>query len=284
MDAAKRLGFDTVLIDTAGRLHIDDALMDELTAIRDAVSPSDILFVADAMTGQDAVRSAGEFHHRIGVTGIVLSKMDGDARGGAALSVVSVVNVPVAFAATGETLDDLEPFRPDRMVSRLLGMGDVLSLVEKAEQAIARDDAVAMAERVRRNEFTLEDLREQLRMVSRMGPLDQLLGMIPGLGNAAAGVELGDGALTRTTAIINSMTPGERAQPIGDERQPAAPDRAGQRNERAGSEPALAAVHEDAEDDEGGGGRGAWQETLCPPAGAPVVSRAMARAGERTRC
>ena len=213
VDAANRLGFDTVLIDTAGRLHIDDALMDELTAIRDAVSPSDILFVADAMTGQDAVRSAGEFHHRIGVTGIVLSKMDGDARGGAALSVVSVVNVPVAFAATGETLDDLEPFRPDRMVSRLLGMGDVLSLVEKAEQAIARDDAVAMAERVRRNEFTLEDLREQLRMVSRMGPLDQLLGMIPGLGNAAAGVELGDGALTRTTAIINSMTPGERRNP-----------------------------------------------------------------------
>ena len=204
LDEAKRLGFDTVLIDTAGRLHIDDALMDELTGIRDAVSPSDILFVADAMTGQDAVKSAGEFHHRMGVTGIVLSKMDGDARGGAALSVVSVVNVPVAFAATGETLDDLEPFRPDRMVSRLL---------EKAEQAIQRDDAAAMAERVRRNEFTLEDLREQVRMVSRMGPLDQLLGMVPGLGGVPAGVDLGNGALARTTAIIDSMTPHERRNP-----------------------------------------------------------------------
>ncbi len=213
VEEAKRLGFDTVLIDTAGRLHVDDALMSELAAIRDAVSPSDVLFVADAMTGQDAVKSAGEFHHRMGVTGIVLSKMDGDARGGAALSVVSVVNVPVAFAATGETLDDLEPFRPDRLVSRLLGMGDVLSLVEKAEQVIAREDAAAMAERVRRNEFTLADLRDQMRAVSRMGPLDQLLGMIPGLGNVPAGVDLDNGAVLRTAAIIDSMTPGERRKP-----------------------------------------------------------------------
>ena len=210
---AKQLGFDTVLIDTAGRLHVDDALMGELAAIRDAVSPSDVLFVADAMTGQDAVKSAGEFHHRMGVTGIVLSKMDGDARGGAALSVVSVVNVPVAFAATGETLDDLEPFRPDRLVSRLLGMGDVLSLVEKAEQAITQEDAAAMAERVRRNEFTLADLREQMRAVSRMGPLDQLLGMIPGLNKVPAGVDLDNGAVLRTAAIIDSMTPGERRRP-----------------------------------------------------------------------
>ncbi len=213
VEEAKRLGFDTVLIDTAGRLHVDDALMSDLAAIRDAVSPSDVLFVADAMTGQDAVKSAGEFHHRMGVTGIVLSKMDGDARGGAALSVVSVVNVPVAFAATGETLDDLEPFRPDRLVSRLLGMGDVLSLVEKAEQVIAREDAAAMAERVRRNEFTLADLRDQMRAVSRMGPLDQLLGMIPGLGNVPAGVDLDNGAVLRTAAIIDSMTPGERRKP-----------------------------------------------------------------------
>ncbi len=213
VEEAKRLGFDTVLIDTAGRLHVDDALMSELAAIRDAVSPSDVLFVADAMTGQDAVKSAGEFHHRMGVTGIVLSKMDGDARGGAALSVVSVVNVPVAFAATGETLDDLEPFRPDRLVSRLLGMGDVLSLVEKAEQVIAREDAAAMAERVRRNEFTLADLRDQMRAVSRMGPLDQLLGMIPGLGNVPAGVDLDNGAVLRTAAVIDSMTPGERRKP-----------------------------------------------------------------------
>ena len=213
VDEARTLGFDAVLVDTAGRLHVDDALMEELVAIRDAVHPSDVLFVADAMTGQDAVKSAGEFHHRMGVTGIVLSKMDGDSRGGAALSVVSVVNVPVAFAATGEGLDDLEPFRPERLVSRLLGMGDVLSLVEKAEQAVAREDAAAMADRLRRNEFTLEDLRDQMRAVLRMGPLDQLLGLIPGLGHAAAGAELDGSAVVRTAAIIDSMTPGERRNP-----------------------------------------------------------------------
>ena len=213
VSAARTLGFDTVLVDTAGRLHVDDELMQELTAIRDAVNPSDVLFVADAMTGQDAVKSAGEFHHRMGVTGIVLSKMDGDARGGAALSVVSVVNVPVAFAATGETLDDLEPFRPDRLVSRLLGMGDVLSLVEKAEQAVTRDDAAAMAERLRRNEFTLEDLRDQMRAVIRMGPIDQLLGLIPGLGRVAPDAGLDSGAVARMAAIIDSMTRRERRNP-----------------------------------------------------------------------
>ena len=213
VSAARTLGFDTVLVDTAGRLHVDDELMQELTAIRDAVNPSDVLFVADAMTGQDAVKSAGEFHHQMGVTGIVLSKMDGDARGGAALSVVSVVNVPVAFAATGETIDDLEPFRPDRLVSRLLGMGDVLSLVEKAEQAVTRDDAAAMAERLRRNEFTLEDLRDQMRAVIRMGPIDQLLGLIPGLGRVAPDAGLDSGAVARMAAIIDSMTRRERRNP-----------------------------------------------------------------------
>ena len=210
---APRLGFDVVLVDTAGRLHVDDALMQEITAIRDAVKPSDLLFVADAMTGQDAVRSAGEFHHRLGVTGVVLTKLDGDARGGAALSVVSVVGVPVTFAATGERLNDLEPFRPDRLVSRLLGMGDVLSLVERAEQAIARDDAESMATRMRRNELTLDDLKQQMRAVTRMGPLDQVLGMIPGLGSRISEADIDPRGVTRMVAIIDSMTPRERRTP-----------------------------------------------------------------------
>lgn len=210
---ARRLGFDVVLVDTAGRLHVDDELMQEIAAIRDAVKPSDLLFVADAMTGQDAVRSAGEFHHRLGVTGVVLTKLDGDARGGAALSVVSVVGVPVTFAATGERVSDLEPFRPDRLVSRLLGMGDVLSLVERAEQAITRDDAESMATRMRRNELTLDDLKQQMRAVTRMGPLDQVLGMIPGLGSRISEADIDPRGVTRMVAIIDSMTAQERRKP-----------------------------------------------------------------------
>lgn len=210
---ARQLGFDVVLVDTAGRLHVDDELMREVVAIRDAVTPSDLLFVADAMTGQDAVRSAGEFNHRLGVTGVVLTKLDGDARGGAALSVVSVVGVPVVFAATGERLDDLEPFRPDRLVSRLLGMGDVLSLVERAEQAIPRGDAASMAARMRRNELTLDDLKQQMQAVARMGPLEQLLGMIPGLGKLGGAADLDPRAVTRMVAIIDSMTAQERRSP-----------------------------------------------------------------------
>ena len=212
---ARQLGFDVVLVDTAGRLHVDDELMQEIVSIRDAVSPSDLLFVADAMTGQDAIRSAGEFNHRLGVTGVVLTKLDGDARGGAALSVVSVVGVPVVFAATGERIGDLEPFRPDRLVSRLLGLGDVLSLVERAEQAIDREDAVSMATRIRRNEITLDDLKQQIQAVGRMGPLNQVLGMIPGLGSRiqAPEADIDAGAMTRMVAIIDSMTVQERRNP-----------------------------------------------------------------------
>jgi signal recognition particle subunit SRP54 len=210
---ARQLGFDVVLVDTAGRLHVDDELMQEIVAIRDAVTPSDLLFVADAMTGQDAVRSAGEFNHRLGVNGVVLTKLDGDARGGAALSVVSVVGVPVTFAATGERMGDLEPFRPERLVSRLLGMGDVLSLVERAEQAITGDDAASMATRMRRNELTLDDLKQQMRAVGRMGPLNQVLGMIPGLGSRIPEADVDASALTRMVAIIDSMTAQERRSP-----------------------------------------------------------------------
>ncbi len=209
---AANLGFDTVIVDTAGRLHIDDELMTELVAIRDATGPSDRLFVADAMTGQDAIKSAGEFNARVGVTGVVLTKLDGDARGGAALSVVSVVGVPIAFAGSGETLDDLEPFHPERVVSRVLGMGDVLSLIEKAEAAITQEDAERLEEKIRANEFTLEDFRDQLKTIRKMGPLESIIGMLPGMGNlkALADSKPDEKQLERIEAIISSMTPEER--------------------------------------------------------------------------
>ena len=208
---ASHLGCDVVIVDTAGRLHVDDDLMAELEAIKEAAGPTDQLYVADAMTGQDAIKSAGEFNRRIGVSGVVLSKVDGDARGGAALSVVSVVGVPIAFVGSGERLDDLEPFHGDRIVSRILGMGDVLSLVERAEQAVSREDAERLERKIRRNGFTLEDFRDQLQAVRRMGPLDQLAGLIPGLGSASArSGEVDEGQLTQVEAIINSMTDRER--------------------------------------------------------------------------
>jgi len=209
---ARNKGFDTVIVDTAGRLHIDDDLMDELQAIKDAVQPSDLLYVADAMTGQDAIKSAGEFNHRVGVTGVVLTKLDGDARGGAALSVVSVVGVPIAFVGSGERLEDLELFHPDRIVSRMLGMGDVLSLIEKAEQAIDQDEAEQLEEKLRKNAFTLDDFRKQLKTIRKMGPLESVLGMLPGLGNLKQVAENrpDEKQMGRIEAIIGSMTPAER--------------------------------------------------------------------------
>jgi signal recognition particle subunit SRP54 len=209
---ARAKGFDTVIVDTAGRLHIDDDLMNELQAIKDVVKPSDLLYVADSMTGQDAIKSAGEFNRRIGVTGVVLTKLDGDARGGAALSVVSVVGVPVAFIGSGERLEDLELFHPDRIVSRILGMGDVLSLIEKAEAAIGEDEAEKLEEKLRKNQFSLDDFRTQLRTLKRMGPLESILGMIPGLGNLKelAQNKPDEKQLARIEAIISSMTPAER--------------------------------------------------------------------------
>lgn len=205
-------GFDVVIVDSAGRLHIDDELMTELVAIKGVTEPSDLLYVADAMTGQDAIKSAGEFNSRVGVTGVVLTKMDGDARGGAALSVVSVVGVPIAFVGSGERLEDLEPFHPDRVVSRVLGMGDVLSLIERAEQAITQEDAAKLEQKIRSNEFTLDDFRDQLRTIRKMGPLEQILGMLPGMGNLKAMTENkpDEKQLGRIEAIISSMTPEER--------------------------------------------------------------------------
>jgi signal recognition particle subunit SRP54 len=211
---ARNGGFDVVIVDTAGRLHIDDELMDELQAIKAAVTPVDQLFVADAMTGQDAIKSAGEFNRRIGVTGVVLTKMDGDARGGAALSVVGVVGVPIAFVGSGERLQDLEPFHAERVVSRVLGMGDVLSLIERAEEAVSVEDAARLEEKIRRDDFTLEDFRDQLRTIRKMGPLEQILGMLPGMGALKemkqAREQVDDRQFARIEAIINSMTAKER--------------------------------------------------------------------------
>jgi signal recognition particle subunit SRP54 len=214
LSEARNAGFDVVIVDTAGRLHIDDELMTELQGIKTTVQPTDLLFVADAMTGQDAIKSAGEFNRRIGVSGVILTKMDGDARGGAALSVVGVVGVPITFVGSGERLQDLEPFHPDRVVSRVLGMGDVLSLIEKAEEAVSIEDAEKLEEKIRKNAFTLEDFRDQLRTIKKMGPIEQIIGMLPGMGNlkqmSAAREQVDDKQLARVEAIINSMTPQER--------------------------------------------------------------------------
>jgi signal recognition particle subunit SRP54 len=211
--AVRQMGFDTLIVDTAGRLHIDDELMVELDAIKRAVEPTDLLYVADAMTGQDAVRSAGEFHARIGVSGVVLTKMDGDQRGGAALSVVGVVGVPIAFAGVGERIEDFEAFQADRLVSRMLGMGDMLTLLERAEAAIDDEDRERL-EKTRLDDFTLEDFRDQLRTIKKMGPLEQVLGMIPGFGAIKElnqkRAEMDEGQLSRVEGIINSMTRDER--------------------------------------------------------------------------
>src|ERR1700704_4152330 len=207
---ARNLGFDAVIVDTAGRLHIDDELMAELVAIQEATDPSDRLFVADAMTGQDAIKSAGEFNARVGVTGVVLTKMDGDARGGAALSVVSVVGVPIAFVGSGERLQGPEPVHADRVGARVLGMGDVLSLIEKAEEAVSMEDAAKLEQKIRRDEFTLGDFRDQLRTIRKMGPLEQIIGMLPGMGAIKElkqqKEQVDEKQMLHVEAIINSMT------------------------------------------------------------------------------
>jgi signal recognition particle subunit SRP54 len=209
---ARAVGHDVVLVDTAGRLHIDDELMAELAELKAIGSPTEVLYVADALTGQDAVRSADEFQRKVGITGIVLTKLDGDSRGGAALSAAAVTGRPVTFAGTGEKLEALEPFEPARMVGRLLGMGDVLGLIERAEQTIDKQQAEALARRLIRSDFTLEDYRDQLKQIRKLGPLDQVLAMIPGAGQLKQqDVERGEQELARTVAIIDSMTPRERS-------------------------------------------------------------------------
>jgi signal recognition particle subunit SRP54 len=215
LTATKQLGFDTLIVDTAGRLHIDDELMAELDAIAAAVDPTDRLYVADAMTGQDAIRSAGEFHARTSVTGVVLTKLDGDQRGGAALSVVGVVGVPIAFVGVGERPQDFEPFHADRLVSRMLGMGDILTLIERAEGALDDESRAKLEKNTRLDDFTLADFGDQLRTIKKMGPLEQVLGMIPGMGAMkelnAQRTQVDDKQVGRVQAIIGSMTLEERA-------------------------------------------------------------------------
>jgi signal recognition particle subunit SRP54 len=210
---AERNGYDTVLLDTAGRLHIDEELMEELRRIKEAVDPADILLVADAMTGQDAVNVANAFHKKLSLTGVLLTKMDGDARGGAALSIRAVTGAPVKFVGVGEKLDALEQFFPDRMASRILGMGDILTLVEKAQETIDEKQARELERKLRKSQFTLEDFREQLLRVRKMGSMEDLLGMIPGMGGKLKelkGAAPDEAELKRTLAIIDSMTREER--------------------------------------------------------------------------
>jgi signal recognition particle subunit SRP54 len=209
---ARTLLHDVVILDTAGRLHIDEELMQELDAIKKETRPSEILFVADAMTGQDAVKSAKEFDDRLGVTGIVLTKLDGDARGGAALSIKSVVNRPIKLVGVGEKYVDLDVFHPDRMASRILGMGDVLSLIEKVETEIDQKEAQRLAQRVAKDKFTLEDLRSQLQQVKKMGPMSQIVKMLPGA-NKVSEEDIDEKAIVRMQAILDSMTKKERAFP-----------------------------------------------------------------------
>ena len=210
---AKLSASDVILVDTAGRLHIDDELMGELSTLKKELQPTEILFIADAMIGQDAVRSAGEFHKRLGLTGIILTKLDGDARGGAALSIGKVTGAPVKFVGLGEKYDALEGFFPERIVSRILGMGDLMSLIERAEAAVDKKAAMELERKLRKEDFTLEDFRDQLKQIRKMGPLEQLVDMLPKVGplaNLPKDAKVDEGMLKQVEAIISSMTNQER--------------------------------------------------------------------------
>ncbi len=212
-DRAQAEGKDVLIIDTSGRLHVDEALMAELANIKKAVNPHDVLLVVDAMTGQDAVNVAEQFAAVAQFDGVVMTKLDGDARGGAALSVKAITGKPILFASTGEKLDQFERFHPDRMSQRILGMGDVMTLIEKAESAYDEQQAAELERKLRRQEFNLDDFLDQLRQVRRLGPLQSLLGMIPGLGKELRGVKVDEREFDRIQAIILSMTPYERRHP-----------------------------------------------------------------------
>lgn len=212
VEEAKRNGYDVLIIDTAGRLHVDDEMMDELKRIKSAVNPSEILFVADAMTGQDAVNVAGKFNELLGIDGVIMTKMDGDARGGAALSLKAVIGKPIKFIGVGEKIDALEVCHPERLASRILGMGDILTFVEKAQAAVDEKKARELEKKIRKNEFTLEDFRDQLKQIKSMGSIQDIMGMIPGLGKIKAlkNVAPDEKELIKTSAIIDSMTRKER--------------------------------------------------------------------------
>ena len=213
VDYARDHGRDVLIIDTAGRLHIDQALMDELRRLKQEIRPQEILFVVDAMTGQDAVNVAKTFDSELGVDGVILTKLDGDARGGAALSIRAVVGKPIKFSGTGEKLSDIEPFHPDRMASRILGMGDVMTLIEKAQEAFDEKEADSFARRGAKDQLTLDDFLAQMQQMKKMGGLQSMLSMLPGVGNKLSNVQIDDDALKKPEAIIRSMTPRERRNP-----------------------------------------------------------------------
>lgn len=210
---AKQKGNDVVIVDTAGRLHVDEELMNEVSNLKNAINPTEILLVIDAMTGQDALNVATAFNERLEISGIVMSKLDGDTRGGAALSAKAVTGKPIKFASVGEKLSDLEPFYPDRMASRILGMGDVLSLIEKAQENFEEEEALKLEKKLREATFTLEDFLSQMQQIKKMGPISQLLGMIPGMGAQLKDIQIDDKQVARVEAIILSMTPKEREKP-----------------------------------------------------------------------
>ncbi|MEX0663870.1 MAG: signal recognition particle protein [Acidimicrobiia bacterium] len=213
VEEARRLGCGVVVLDTAGRIQVDSELMDELARMRDAVDPDDALLVLDAMTGQEAVNVAETFAATIALTGVILTKLDGDARGGAALSVKEVTGLPIVFAGVGEKLDAFEPFHPDRMASRILGMGDVLTLIEKAEATFDAEEAAKTEEKLRKGELTLEDFLDQMRQMKKMGPIQNIIGMLPGMPKELRDADIDEGELGRVEAIICSMTPAERRDP-----------------------------------------------------------------------
>lgn len=213
IDAARKSMRDTVILDTAGRMHVDKEMMQEIVAIKEKVKPDEILFVVDAMTGQDAVKTARAFHDRLQFHGVVLTKLDGDARGGAALSIRSVVQTPIKFIGTGEKLDALEAFYPERIASRILGMGDIVTLVEKAQQKFDKEKTGKLEEKLRRAQFTLEDFLDQLREVKKMGSLQEVAALIPGMNRMAAGAQVDEKAIVRIEAMIQSMTMEERSRP-----------------------------------------------------------------------
>ncbi len=210
---AKDHGNDVVILDTAGRLHIDEQLMDELKNIKAETSPNEIMLVVDAMTGQDAVNVAKAFDEALGIDSVLMSKLDSDTRGGAALSVLAVTGKPIKYVGTGEKLDDFEPFHPERMASRILGMGDMLTLIERAETSIDEKDAKKLAERLKENSFDMNDLLEQMKQVRKLGPLKQIMGMLPGVGDKLKDIDIDDRQMFRIEAMITSMTPAERAKP-----------------------------------------------------------------------
>lgn len=213
IEDAKKQGFSYIILDTAGRLHIDQELMEELVKIKERIKPSEVLYVADAMQGQDAINTAQEFHSKVGITGVILTKLDGDAKGGIALSVRKTLGVPIKFIGTGEKIENFEQFYPDRIAQRILGLGDIQTLIEKMQAAIDEDKAKQMAEKVMNAEFTLEDLRDQIKMIRSLGPIEQLLKMIPGVGAKIKDLKVDEKQFVKIEAIINSMTPEERRKP-----------------------------------------------------------------------